>query len=75
MIDFKSVFASKTLAVNAVIAVVGAATAFGALPAGCSAELVAGNLGVTVPTLLGSALTGLAVLSSFFRIKATTVLI
>lgn len=75
MYDFKSVFASKTIWTNVLLAFVGIATVFGILPEGCNIGATETNLGVTAPTLLGSAVTALAVISSIFRAKATATLV
>lgn len=74
MIDLKPLLASRTILTNIAIGVIGVATAAGLLPDACNAQAVADNLGASVPTLLGSAITVLAVISSVFRAKATTVL-
>ena len=75
MIDFKPLLASRTVLTNIVIGVIGIATAVGILPASCDAASVADGLGTTVPTLLGTVITVLAGLSSFFRVKATATLV
>lgn len=75
MIDFKPILASKTVLTNIVIGVIGIAAAAGILPASCDATSVANGLGTTVPTLLGTVLTVLAGLSTFFRVKATATLV
>lgn len=75
MIDFKPILASKTVLTNIVIGIVGVAAAVGILPASCDAASVASGLGTTVPTLLGTVVTVLAGLSSYFRVKATATLV
>jgi hypothetical protein len=75
MPDIKSIFASRTILTNILIGLTGVGVAVGALPDACGPEAVATNLGAAVPTILGSILTGLAVISSYFRVKATTTLV
>lgn len=75
MLELKSIFASKTVLTNIAIGFVGILTAVGVLPDACNADNVAANLGVTVPALLGTVITGLAAISTFFRIRATAALV
>ena len=75
MIDFKSILSSRTILTNIVIGVIGVGTVFGLLPDACSADAVATNLGATVPTVVGTGLTILAFVSSYFRVQATKILV
>lgn len=75
MIDFKPILASRTILTNIVIGLIGVGTVLGVLPEACNSGAVAGNLGATVPTIIGTGLTVLAFLSSYFRVKATTALV
>ena len=74
MIDFKPILSSRTILTNIVIGVIGVVTALGLLPEACSADAVAANLDVTVPTVVGTGLTLLAFVSSYFRVKASAIL-
>lgn len=75
MLDIKPIITSRTIVTNIVIGIIGLSSVLGILPDACSADNVAANLGVAVPTLVGTVLTGLAALSSYFRVKATAALV